>query len=112
LLGGLASGSAGCIAAFANVFPKTIVRVYDLQKAGKHAEALALHKKAALAESPCKTGIAGTKYAAAIYSAKAAGIEDAEQKLKPRSPYEPPSEGVKKVVREAMSELNEIEMEL
>jgi dihydrodipicolinate synthase/N-acetylneuraminate lyase len=30
LIGGLSSGSSGCIAAFANVFPKTIVRIYNL----------------------------------------------------------------------------------
>ncbi len=108
----MAVGSAGCIAAFANVFPKTIVRIYNLQKAGKHVEALALHQKAAIAESPCKTGIAGTKYAASIYSAKAAGIKGAEEKLNPRSPYEPPSEAMKKLVRDAMTKLNETELRL
>ncbi|GAP88169.2 putative dihydrodipicolinate synthetase protein [Rosellinia necatrix] len=54
LVGGLSSGSAGCIAAFANVFPRTLVRIYDLYRQGRHAEALDLHQKAALAEQPCK----------------------------------------------------------
>lgn len=112
LIGGLASGSAGCIAAFANIFPKTIVRIFNLYKSGKHDEALALHQKAAHAESPCKSGIAGTKYAAALYTAKAAGIEAAEEKLMPRSPYEPPSEATKKMVVAAMEELNKIELAL
>ena len=50
LLGGLAVGSAGCIAAFANVVPRTISRVYQLWAEGGRADAaLALHRMAALA---------------------------------------------------------------
>ena len=112
LIGGLSVGSAGCVAAFANVFPKTIVKIYQLYKAGKVEEALDLHRKAALAETPIKGGIAPTKYATAIFSAKAAGIKDAETKLQPRRPYEAPSEAVKKTVREVMAEVNEIELSL
>ncbi|KKZ68718.1 4-hydroxy-2-oxoglutarate aldolase, mitochondrial [[Emmonsia] crescens] len=109
LIGGLSVGSAGCIAAFANVFPKAISRIYDLYKRGEVQEALRLHRIAALAESPCKSGIASTKYAAAIFSAKKAGIEGAEEKLRPRRPYEPPSEAAKENVRTAMAELAAIE---
>ncbi|PGH27642.1 hypothetical protein AJ80_00655 [Polytolypa hystricis UAMH7299] len=112
LIGGLSVGSAGCIAAFANVFPKTISRIYELYRMGKGEEALELHRKAALAESPCKAGIASTKYAAAIFSAKAAGIEDAEEKLRPRRPYEPPSEAAKENVRKVMAEVAAIEAAL
>ncbi|KAJ9269220.1 hypothetical protein DTO212C5_4715 [Paecilomyces variotii] len=112
LLGGLSVGSAGCIAAFANVFPKTISHIYSLYKQGKTAEALDLHRKAALAESPCKSGIASTKYAVAVFSAKEAGIEDAVEKLKPRTPYEEAPEAAKKVVREVMAELGTIEKSL
>lgn len=109
LIGGLSVGSAGCIAAFANIFPKTISRIYQLYKAGKVNEALELHRKAALAESPCKSGIAMTKYAAAIFSAKAAGIEGAEEKLLPRRPYDPPTEAAKENVRNVMAEIAGIE---
>lgn len=109
LLGGLASGSSGCIAAFANVFPKSLAEIYRLWEAGRRDEALALHQKAALAEQPCKSGIAATKYAAAIFSAKAAGVEDAVNKLKPRRPYLEPSEEAKKGVQEAMAAMAEIE---
>lgn len=109
LLGGLASGSSGCIAAFANVFPKSLAEIYRLWEAGKKDEALALHQKAALAEQPCKSGIAATKYAAAIFSAKAAGVEDAVNKLKPRRPYLEPSEEAKKGVQDAMAVMAEIE---
>ncbi|KAG5297955.1 dihydrodipicolinate synthetase [Histoplasma ohiense] len=109
LIGGLSVGSAGCIAAFANVFPKTISRIYDLYKRGEVQEALRLHRIAALAESPCKSGIASTKYAAAIFSAKRAGIEGAEEKLRPRRPYEPPSEAAKENVRTVMALMESIE---
>lgn len=112
LVGGLSSGSAGCIAAFANVFPRTLVRIYELYRAGAFAEALALHQKAALAEQPCKSGIAATKYAAAINTARAAGIQDAETKLRPRHPYTEPSEATKKDVVAQMAELAKIEESL
>lgn len=87
LVGGLSVGSAGCIAAFANVFPRAVARVYDLYQSGKHAEALKLQQLAALAEQPCKAGIAAVKYAASLYSAKAAGVADAAAKMQPRRPY-------------------------
>ena len=112
LIAGLSVGSAGCIAAFANVFPKVIVRIYELYRGGKTKEALELHRKAALAESPCKLGIAATKYAAALHSARAAGVKDAEQKLLPRKPYEAPSAAVKELVRDTMGEVAEIESKL
>ncbi|KAI1803620.1 aldolase [Daldinia bambusicola] len=112
LIGGLSVGSAGCIAAFGNVFPKTIVRIYKLYKEGKYQDALALHQKAALAEQPCKAGIAATKYAAAIHTAKAAGIEGAVDKLKPRRPYIEPTDAAKKNIEAQMAEVASIESTL
>ncbi|KAK3303359.1 uncharacterized protein B0T15DRAFT_272007 [Chaetomium strumarium] len=110
LIGGLAVGSAGCIAAFANVFPKTIVEVYNLYKAGKTLEALELHKKAALAEQATKTGgIAATKYAASVFTAPLAGVKDAESKMMPRRPYLPPGAEAKRKIREALAGVAEIE---
>ncbi|KAH7381994.1 hypothetical protein BKA64DRAFT_684718 [Cadophora sp. MPI-SDFR-AT-0126] len=109
LIGGLAVGSAGCIAAFANVFPKTLSRIYKLYKEGNIEEAMKLHRIAALAESPCKAGISSTKYAASINSAKVAGIEGAEEKLKPRTPYLPASEDAKAQIRTVMAEMVAIE---
>lgn len=105
-------GSAGCIAAFGNVFPRSIVQIYKLYKEGKYQEALALHQKAALAEQPCKSGIAATKYAAAIHTGKAAGIEGAEAKFRPRRPYTEPSEAAKQNVQAEMAELAKIEESL
>ena len=112
LIGGLAAGSVGCIAAFANVFPKTAARIYALYKKGEYDEAMKLQKKAALAESPIKSGIGSTKYAVSRYSASLAQIQDAEAKLLPRHPYEPVGEAVKKSVAEVMAEVAEIEKSL
>lgn len=112
LIGGLAAGAQGTIAGFANVFPKTIVKIYNLYKEGKYAEAMELHKKAALAEQPCKAGIAAVKYATGLYTAKAAGLEGAEEKLKPRRPYLEPSEAEKKSIAEQTAPLAEIEASL
>lgn len=113
LIGGLAAGSAGCIAAFANVFPALTSQIYKLWKDGKHDEAMELQRIQALAESPCKSGVASTKYAVALYTAPLAGLGDgAEDKLAPRHPYEPPAEGAKKSVRDAMGEAERIEKKL
>jgi 4-hydroxy-2-oxoglutarate aldolase len=112
IIGGLSSGSSGCIAAFANVFPKTVSRIYALVEEGRTDEALILHQKAALAEQPIKAGIAATKYAAAIHSATDAGIKDAAAKLRPRRPYVEPTDAFKQHVRTTMAEVAEIEQAL
>ena len=112
LIGGLAAGSVGCVAAFANVFPTVTSRIYNLYKSGRYDEALKLQQQAALAESPCKSGVASTKYAVAIYSAQLAGIEGAEEKLAPRHPYEPVGDAVKKNVQKLMCEMSKVEEEL
>ncbi|KAK2612282.1 hypothetical protein QQS21_001708 [Conoideocrella luteorostrata] len=112
LIGGLAAGSAGCIAAFANVFPKLTAETYRLYKAGQLDDAMRLQRVAALAESPCKSGIAATKFAAAYYSAKLAGIQDSESKFHPRHPYEEPSEAAKLAVKDAMAEASAVEQKL
>lgn len=112
IVGGLSSGSSGCIAAFANVFPKTISRIYTLYQEGKFDEALSLHQKTALAEQPIKAGIAATKYAAALHSATDAGIKDAASKLKPRRPYFEPATPIKERVKTTMAEVAKIERSL
>ncbi|KAK8240202.1 dihydrodipicolinate synthetase [Phyllosticta capitalensis] len=109
LLGALASGAAGCIAAFANVAPRVVVKIYDLYQKGEREEALKLHQKAALAEQPCKLGIAATKYAAAIFTGKRAGIQNVEKLARPREPYTGPADAVKKTIEETMAEIQEIE---
>ncbi len=106
LVGGLVAGSQGCIAAFANAFPRTVVKVYKLYVEGKLDEALALHRRAALAEQVVKAkGITATKYAASLVSARKAGIEGAEELLGPRKPYTPLGEDAKKALREALQEM-------
>jgi 2-keto-3-deoxy-L-rhamnonate aldolase len=83
-----------------------------LYQAGKHQEALKLHQIAATAESFSKAGIANTKFAASVTSAKYAGVEDADEKLRPRRPYEAPSEEVKAGIRRKMEEMIRIEESL
>lgn len=112
ILGGLTSGSSGCIAAFANVFPRTISHIYQLHQQGRVHEALALHQKAALAEQPIKAGIAATKFAAAIHSASYAGIDNAVALLRPRRPYSEPALPIKEKVKVTMAEVAEIEQSL
>lgn len=112
LIGGLASGSVGTIAGFANVFPKTLVRIYSLYQKGEYQEAMDLHKKAALAEQPCKGGIASVKYATSLTTARAAGIEGAVNKLKPRRPYVEPSETEKRTIETHIASIVKIEASL
>lgn len=112
LIGGLASGSSGCICAFGNVMPKTIVKIYELYQEGKFEEAMQLHKKAALAEQSIKSGIAATKYAASIHTAQAAGIVNAEEFLKPRAPYEAPSDAAKKMIQDTTRAMGQIKASL
>jgi len=111
LVSGRVAGSAGCIAAFANIFPKTIVKIDKLWKEGRTEEALGLQRKAALAETPTKTGIATTKYAAMLYIAEKAGIDVSKKadRFQPRTPYEEPSDAVKATVKRLMAEVAVIE---
>lgn len=109
LIGGLAAGSSGCIAAFANVFPKVAVQIYTLYQRGQLDAGVKLQRKAALAESPIKSGIASTKHAVAYYSAPLAGIPDAAGALAPRHPYEEVGEAAKQAIREVMAEVAVIE---
>lgn len=61
-----------------------------------------LQRTSALAETPCKGGIASAKYTMALYSAPAAGIDNALERLKPRTPYEEAGDEVKKTVKRLM----------
>lgn len=109
LMGGLAVGSSGCIAAFGNIFPRSVARLYNLWRSGKHDEALELQRMLSLAESCTKAGIANTKYATAIMTASRAGIENAASLLRPRRPYEEPTETVKAEIRKAMEKVRDLE---
>jgi 4-hydroxy-2-oxoglutarate aldolase len=68
-----------------------------------------LQRSWALAETPCKGGIASTKYPVALYSAPMAGVENALEKLNPRTPYDEAGDGVKKSVKELMGAIASIE---
>lgn len=109
LIGGLAVGSAGCIAAFANVFPETVARLYQLWQAGRMDEALHLQQTLSLAESPTKAGIASTKYAAAYVTCPRAGIANADKLLRPRRPYAPLTASAKDKIRAVMGPIARLE---
>lgn len=109
LIPGLSVGSAGCVTAFGNAFPKTVVRIYNLYRAGEYVKALELQRVAGAAEAGVKWGIPAVKYATAVYSARRAGIENAEALLMPRRPYRELGEAQKVVVRGLMKEIAEIE---
>jgi 4-hydroxy-2-oxoglutarate aldolase len=84
---------------------------------GKHDQALALQRIAAHADNPTKAGIATTKYAVSQFSAVAAGVEGGdkaklEKLLRPRQPYEEPTEAVKTKIQEVMKAINEVEVTL
>lgn len=115
LVGGLAAGSVGCIAAFGNIFPHVCVRIYDLYTSGRYEEALKLQQTAAMAEGLCKGGIASVKFAVSQFSAPLAGIEgkwSLEEMLRPRRPYEEPDDKLKGKIREGLREVAAIEEQL
>ncbi|KAL9108118.1 MAG: hypothetical protein Q9227_007094 [Pyrenula ochraceoflavens] len=120
LVGGLESGSAGCICAFGNVFPKSIKRIYDLWVKGDKEEATRIHRVAARAEQATKGGVGSVKYASAVWCAsRAQGLEGLLEKGKEwwwmRAPYgDVVADGVKKRIREdeSMKEMGEIERSL
>ncbi|KAL1889725.1 hypothetical protein Sste5346_008711 [Sporothrix stenoceras] len=112
LVGALASGAGGTIAGFANVLPKTVIQIYKLWTSGKTAEALALHQRAAIAEQPCKAGIAAVKYAASNTTAVKAGIEGAGAKLPPRRPYVAPTDAEKAAINAHIAPLLSLEESL
>lgn len=113
LVGGLAVGSAGCVAAFANVVPRVVVRIWELWRTGRQGEALELQRKAALAEQAVKEGgVAAVKYAAGVVTAGRAGVEGAEGRVRMRRPYGDLAEERKRAIREALREVAEIEESL
>ena len=111
LLAGLAVGSSGCIAAFANVFPRSIARVFDLWRTNRRKEALDLQRALSLAESPTKGGIASLKYATAVMTAPRAGVPNAEALLWPRRPYEEADNSVKARIFGTIDPLRNLEDE-
>lgn len=112
LYGGLAAGSAGCIGAFGNIFPHVSAKIYELWQRGEYKQSLQLQKKAALAESPTKAGIANTKLAAALFSGKRAGIRNVVALAAPRAPYEPATAETQAKILEVMGEVEVIENEI
>ncbi|KAH8885269.1 aldolase [Thozetella sp. PMI_491] len=68
LVPGLSAGASGSISGFANLCPKTCVKIYEAYKAGKIDEARVLQSAIAAPEwALTKAGINGTKWAVAKF---------------------------------------------
>lgn len=89
LIAGLESGTKGCVTALGNIFPASIVRVYELWHAGEKEKAKQLQGDVATVEWACKKGIAGTKYGAWRFVGKGLGLS--EEAFYPRKPYLKPT---------------------
>ncbi|OJJ48179.1 hypothetical protein ASPZODRAFT_112777 [Penicilliopsis zonata CBS 506.65] len=107
----LSGGGVGCVTGIANVFPKSVARLYTLWKEGEFAEARKLQGLVAQAEKACKEGIAPTKYASAYFAGPAAGIPD-EKAFWPRKPYKPSGTEKQQWVVKVMQHLVDLEKSL
>jgi 2-keto-3-deoxy-L-rhamnonate aldolase len=111
LLPCLIGGGGGCVTGIANVFPKSVSRLYALWNESKIKESQELQGLVAQAEKACKEGIAPTKYAVGYFAGSAAGIVDPKT-FWPRKPYLP-VDGVKAAwVEKVMQSLVQIEQSL
>ncbi|KAJ5925926.1 hypothetical protein N7454_007436 [Penicillium verhagenii] len=107
----LVGGGSGCVTGIANVFPKSVARLYALWNAGDIKEAKKLQGLVAQAEKACKEGIAATKYAAFHFAGLAAGLNDPKA-FWPRRPYAPCSTEKAAWVEKVMLHLVELEQSL
>ncbi|KAI5789651.1 hypothetical protein DFH27DRAFT_207301 [Peziza echinospora] len=104
IIQGLIVGGCGVIAGGANVSPKANVRVFNLYKQGKIAEAFEAQKKLAAGDWVLtKSAIAGTKSAIQSYFGYG-GI--------PRQPLQPLTAEQVEVVKEGIKEMMELEASL
>lgn len=88
LLPCLVGQGAGCVTGIGNVFPKSVVKLFNLWEAGQIKEAIKLQGLVAQAEKACKEGIAATKYGAGHFLGPLASITT-PQSFWPRKPYKP-----------------------
>lgn len=108
LLPCLVGQGAGCVTGIGNVFPKSVVRLFNLWEAGQTKEAIKLQGLVAQAEKACKEGIAATKYGAGYFLGPQAGITE-PQSFWPRKPYKPLGKNMEEWVVKVMGVLAEIE---
>ncbi|PNS21896.1 L-threo-3-deoxy-hexylosonate aldolase [Sphaceloma murrayae] len=125
LVGTLASGGAGCIAAFANVAPRSVVRVYEAYVQGGEEgrkEALKTHQLAARAEAAVKGGIATVKYGASLQTFVGAGIggdltgaereKFVAERTKARKPYGGVEGPAAEKIKQGLAEVIQLEKQL
>ena len=91
LIPSLVGGGSGCVTGVANIYPKSVSKLYALYQEGKLQEAIELQGMLAHAEKSCKLGIAPTKYGVAHFAGPPAGITE-KATFWPRKPYVPVSE--------------------
>ncbi|KAJ5259362.1 hypothetical protein N7478_012343 [Penicillium angulare] len=108
LLPCLAGGGSGCVTGIANIFPKSVVQLYELWSSGRFEEAKQLQGFIAQAEKACKEGIAPTKYGAFHYAGPTAGLNDPKT-FWPRKPYTPCGSDKAAWVEKVMEHLVKIE---
>ncbi|KAJ5226355.1 hypothetical protein N7468_007580 [Penicillium chermesinum] len=84
----LAGGGGGCVTGIANIFPKSVAKLYSLWNGGRLEEAKKLQGLVAQAEKACKEGIALTKYTAFHFAGPHAGLMNPKT-FWPRKPYAP-----------------------
>lgn len=107
----LAGGGVGCVTGIANIFPKSVVKLYSLWNEGKFKEVKELQGLVAQAEKACKEGIALTKYGAFLFAGPAAGLIDPKT-FWPRKPYVPVGADKSAWVEKVMKHLVEVENSL
>lgn len=108
LLPCLVGQGAGCVTGIGNVFPKAVVKLFNLWEAGQMKEAIKLQGLVAQAEKACKEGIAATKYGAGYYLGALAEITN-PQSFWPRKPYKPLNKNMEEWVVKVMGILAETE---
>jgi len=109
LVPGLIGKSCGAVTGLANTHPRACVKLFDLFKAGKVAEAIEFQGLVASAEwGMAKTGMSGTKYAVEVCNGYAA----AGRKVLPRRPLMECNKNTKDWITNQMGELLTIERSL
>lgn len=111
LIPSLVVGGSGCVTGVANIFPKSVAKLYMLYQEGRIEEAVKFQGMLAHGEKACKLGIAPTKYGAAHFAGPLAGNHDKTTYF-PRKPYTPVNETMQSWIIKSMEALETVEKDL
>jgi dihydrodipicolinate synthase/N-acetylneuraminate lyase len=111
LVPSLIGGGSGCVTGVANIFPKSVAKLYNLYQEGKIQDAVKFQGVLAHGEKACKLGIAPTKYAAAHFAGPLAGNYN-KATYSPRKPYFPVNETMESWITKSMEALDKVEKSL